>query len=210
MIERFNDIETRSSGVIYDSTFEQIKQMYEVDPEQAGELAISAIELILTGDISSDDYIIRMMLTPTKKINEINVARYETRKETAKQKKIVDMKLDKIADLYLKGFKQREIAERLGLTQQTVSYRIDVIKKKYPELLQKTDETFTKKVDIYQNTNNGNLVNNQGDIFTKKPNIYQNTNSTKNENLVSGNVCKNTSVEGETGQDSDWKDKFSF
>ena len=210
MIERFNDIETRSSGVIYDSTFEQIKQMYEVDPEQAGELAISAIELILTGEISSDDYIIRMMLTPTKKINEINVARYETRKETAKQKKIVDMKLDKIADLYLKGFKQREIAERLGLTQQTVSYRIDVIKKKYPELLQKNDEDSTKKVDIYQNTNNGNLVNIQEDIFTKKPNIYQNTNVTKNENLVKENVCKNTSVDGETGEDSDWKDKFSF
>ena len=210
MIERFNDIETRSSGVIYDSTFEQIKQMYEVDPEQAGELAISAIELILTGDISSDDYIIRMMLTPTKKINEINVARYETRKESAKQKKIVDMKLDKIADLFLKGFKQREIAERLGLTQQTVSYRIDVIKKKYPELLQKNDEDSTKKVDIYQNTNNGNLVNTQGDIFTKKPNIYQNTNVTKNENLVKENVCKNTSVEGETGEESDWKDKFSF
>lgn len=210
MIERFNDIETRSSGVIYDSTFEQIKQMYEVDPEQAGELAISAIELILTGDISSDDYIIRMMLTPTKKINEINVARYETRKETAKQKKIVDMKLDKIADLFLKGFKQREIAERLGLTQQTVSYRIDVIKKKYPELLQKNDEDSTKKVDVYQNTNNGNLVNIQEDIFTKKPNVYQNTKVTKNENLVRENVCKNTSVEGETGEDSDWKDKFSF
>ena len=210
MIERFNDIETRSSGVIYDSTFEQIKQMYEVDPEQAGELAISAIELILTGDISSDDYIIRMMLTPTKKINEINVAKYETRKETAKQKKIVDMKLDKIADLYLKGFKQREIAERLGLTQQTVSYRIDVIKKKYPELLQKNDENSTKKVDVYQNTNNGNLVNTQEDIFTKKPNVYQNTNVTKNENLVKENVCKNTSVEGETGEETDWKDKFSF
>ena len=210
MIERFNEIETRSSGVIYDSTFEQIKQMYEVDPEQAGELAISAIELILTGDISSDDYIIRMMLTPTKKINEINVARYETRKESAKQKKIVDMKLDKIADLFLKGFKQREIAERLGLTQQTVSYRIDVIKKKYPELLQKNDESFTKKVDVYQNTNNENLVNTQEDIFTKKPNIYQNTNVTKNENLVKENVCKNTSVEGESGEESDWKDKFSF
>ena len=210
MIERFNDIETRSSGVIYDSTFEQIKQMYEVDPEQAGELAISAIELILTGDISSDDYIIRMMLTPTKKINEINVARYETRKESAKQKKIVDMKLDKIADLFLKGFKQREIAERLGLTQQTVSYRIDVIKKKYPELLQKNDEDSTKKVDVYQNTNNGNLVNIQEDIFTKKPNVYQNTKVTKNENLVKENVCKNTSVEGETGEETDWKDKFSF
>ena len=210
MIERFNEIETRSSGVIYDSTFEQIKQMYEVDPEQAGELAISAIELILTGDISSDDYIIRMMLTPTKKINEINVARYETRKESAKQKKIVDMKLDKIADLFLKGFKQREIAERLGLTQQTVSYRIDVIKKKYPELLQKNDEDSTKKVDVYQNTNNGNLVNIQEDIFTKKPNVYQNTNVTKNENLVRENVCKNTSVDGETGEDTDWKDKFSF
>lgn len=210
MIEMFKDNEMRNSGVIYSSILEQIKQLYAVDPEQAGELAISAIELILTGDISSDDYIIRMMLTPTKKINEINVARYETRKETAKQKKIVDMKLDKIADLYLKGFKQREIAERLGLTQQTVSYRIDVIKKKYPELLQKNDEDSTKKVDIYQNTNNGNLVNIQEDIFTKKPNIYQNTNVTKNENLVRENVCKNTSVEGETGEDSDWKDKFSF
>ena len=103
----------------------------------------------------------------------------------------------------------REIISKTPL-KTLIKEKTDVIKKKYPELLQKNDESFTKKVDIYQNTNNENLVSTQEDIFTKKPNIYQNTNVTKNENLVKENVCKNTSVEGETGEESDWKDKFSF
>lgn len=81
MIEVFKESEARNSGVIYNSVFEQIKELYEVDPDQAGELAISAIELVLTGDISSDDINIRLMLTPIKKINEINVAKYETKIE---------------------------------------------------------------------------------------------------------------------------------
>ncbi|MBO7210991.1 MAG: hypothetical protein J6V44_08265 [Methanobrevibacter sp.] len=49
MIECFNDVEVRSSGVIMSSVFEQVKKMYAVDPDMAGELAISAIELVLTG-----------------------------------------------------------------------------------------------------------------------------------------------------------------
>ena len=38
------------------------------------------------------------------------------------------------------GMKQREIGERLGLSQQMVSYRVNTIKTKYPELL-KVDDT---------------------------------------------------------------------
>lgn len=156
----------RNSGVIYSSILEQIKQLHAVDPEQAGEFAISAIELVLTGEVSTDDVIIQMMLTPIKKINENNIARYETKVENAKQKKIMEMKLDKIAELANIGMRQREIGERLGLSQQIVSYRMNLIKKNYPELLQ-TKQIFTKNstndLDVYKNTKNEVFVKNQGE-----------------------------------------------
>ena len=144
MIEQFKDTEVRNTGVIYSSVLDQIMGLYEFDPEQAGELAISAIELILTGDISSDDVNIRVMLAPIKKLTEVNVNKYDNKVENQKHKKIVEMKLDVIADLWNKGYKQREIGERVGLSQQVISYRIDVIKKKYPELLTAEPENFTK------------------------------------------------------------------
>lgn len=155
MIERFKDNEIRVSGLIYNSVLEQIKELYEYDPEQAGELAIAAVELVLTGDISTDDVNIRLMLKPMQKINENNVAKYENKKEVQKQKKIQNDKLDKIAELLTAGYKQREIGERLGLSQQMVSYRINVIKTKYPELLQTNLTNDTKEV-----TNNTNTYKN--------------------------------------------------
>lgn len=147
MIEQFKDTEMRNSGVIYNSTFEQIKQLYEMDPEQAGELAISAIELVLTGEMSSNDPVIGLLLQPMKKINENNQTRYDSKVENAKTKKMIDMKLDKIADLANAGYKQREIGEKLGLSQQMVSYRMTLIKQNYPELLQKNEVIVQTKED---------------------------------------------------------------
>ena len=135
MINVFKETEARNSGVIYNSTLEQIKKLYEADPERAGELAISAIELVLTGEISSDDMMIGILLEPMRKINENNQIKYDTRVENAKSKKITDMKLDKIAEMANKGCKQREIGEKLGLSQQIISYRMGLIKTNYPELL---------------------------------------------------------------------------
>lgn len=149
MIECFNEVETRNSGIVFNSTFEQIKKLYAVDPEKAGELAISAIELILTGQISSDDYMVDMLLTPAKIINENKVNEYNTKVEVSKQKKIADMKLAEIAELLREGWKQKAIGEKLGLPQQTVSYRVGIIRSKYPELLQpQGDET----ANFYQKT----------------------------------------------------------
>lgn len=212
MIECFNDVEVRSSGVIMSSVFEQVKKMYAVDPDMAGELAISAIELVLTGQISSDDAMIDMLLAPAKVINDHNVQRYENRKEGSKNKKIKDMKLDEIAEMLQKGMKQKEIAERLHISQQTVSYRMGLIRTQYPELMQQRGtETaiLPKNLDVYQNTNSftnvqtNSLQNGTPRIPDESPvqtfyqnseclpksvqtkiDVYQKTKSTKNENLV--------------------------
>ena len=109
--------------------------MHAVDPELAGELAISAIELVLTGQISSDDAMIDMLLAPAKVINDNNVQKYEMKIETGKTKKMKDMRLEEIAQLSLKGLRQSEIAKSLGIPQQTVSYRLSLIRTSYPELL---------------------------------------------------------------------------
>ena len=193
MIERFNDVEVRGTGLVLSSMFEQIKKMHAVDPDMAGELAISAIELVLTGQISSDDAMIDMMLAPARVINNNNVQKYELRKEGSKNKKIKEMKLEEIADMFKNGVKQREIAERLNLSQQTVSYRIGVIRTQYPELLQdvrqetaildespaqtfyKQSESLPKnlqtKVDVYQNTkiqkDEKPVFLQEGDLFVK-------------------------------------------
>lgn len=171
MIEKFNDCEMRKSGLVYNSTLQQIKELYLHDKEKAGELAMSAIELVLTGQISSDDVMVKLMLTPAQAMVDRDVDAYNQKVESQRQRKIEDMKLDKIAELLNMGMRQREIGERLGLTQQTVSYRVNQIKKSYPELLQ-TD---------YKNTNE--TVCTTKNTKTSVGNT-KNTNSTKNENLV--------------------------
>lgn len=171
MIEMFKDNEMRPSGLVFSSVLEQIKELHQYDPEQAGELAISAIELILTGDMSSDDVNIKIMLAPLRKITEVNVSKYETKVENKRQKKIAEMKLDKIAELLAAGYKQREIGERLGLSQQTVSYRIDVIKKNYPELLQ----TNGTKIQAISQKNKDTKIQNFVQTCTKEENFVQNS-----------------------------------
>lgn len=174
MIEIFNEVEVRNSGVIYSSLLEQIKRMHAVDPDKAGELAISAIELVLTGQMSSDDIMVDMLLQPLLAIRDKDQDKYEQKTQAAKNKKIEDMKLREIAELYMQGCSQAQIGERLGIKQQTISYRLTVIKTNYPELLQKNGETFTKVTKT-----------------TKKENLVT-TKVTKNENLVKPDVYQNT------------------
>lgn len=192
MIEKFNNVEIRGTGVVMSSMFEQIKKMHAVDPDLAGELAISAIELVLTGQISSDDAMIDMLLAPAKVITDNNVQRYEARKEGSKSKKIKDMKLDDIAELYKAGVRQKEIAERLHLTQQTVSYRLGLIKTSYPELLREEPEIMLPYSEPAAQTI---LPKNKQNLQTN-PDIYQNTKNTKNENLVILQEDENACTDG--------------
>lgn len=194
MIEQFKDNEVRNSGIIYSSTFEQIKKLYAMDPEQAGEFAIAAIELVLTGEISSDDYYIELMLEPTKKLNENNRSKYDTKKENARLKKIEDMKLDKIAELISSGLKQSQVGERLGLSQQIISYRMGIIRSQYPELLTGAPAQIltknTKKSTKIQKTEPEILQTNVDD--TKEiTNDTNDTKTTKNTKICEEEtVCK--------------------
>ncbi len=195
MIEKFNDVEVRGTGVVMSSMFEQIKKMHAVDPDLAGELAISAIELVLTGQISSDDAMIDMLLAPAKIITDNNVQRYEARKENSKGKKIKDMKLDELAELYKAGVRQKEIAERLHLTQQTVSYRLGLIKTNYPELLREEPEIMLPISEPAAQTilpKNESLPKN----LQTNSDVYQNTKNTKNENLVILQEDENACTDG--------------
>lgn len=218
MIEMFNEVDVRGSGVIYASTFEQIKKMYAVDPEKAGELAISAIEMVLTGQISTDDYMIDMMLTTAKAVNENNVAKYESRVESARQKKVRDLKLAEIADLLHAGWKQREIGEKLGMSQQNVSYRIGVIRSSYPELLQpEVTETAYKQNEILQTdlqtvqTAQKDLQTRLYDIDTNGTNNFtNNTNNTKNEVCENGVFVKSFVKNGEEEEVAPKKPEFYF
>ena len=218
MIEYFNDVDVRGSGVIYASTFEQIKKMYAVDPEKAGELAISAIEMVLTGQISTDDYMIDMMLTTAKAVNENNVAKYESRVEGARQKKVRDLKLAEIADLLRAGWKQREIGEKLGMSQQNISYRIGVIRSSYPELLlPEGNETAYKQNEILQ-TDLQTVQTAQKDLQIRlydkdtngTNNFTNNTNNTKNEIGESGVFVEKFVKNGETKAEAPKKKEFYF
>ena len=204
MIEQFKDLEMRKSGLIYNGTFEQIKKLYEVDPEKAGELAISAIEFVLCGDISSDDMMVSLMLEPIRPINESNSIKYDQKVESARQKKITEQKLDLIADLSKRGFRQREIADRLGLTQQMVSYRLGVIKSSYPELLGEADRTKEiQKNDIVTNNTKEFTKTLQKNLQTDQD-FTNNTKNTKDTNFVPEVFCKNEGVVEEVKAQSEW------
>ena len=156
MIDYFNEVPMRKSGVVFSSTLEQIKKLYEVNPAQAGELAISAIELVLTGQVSSNDVLIDLMLEPARAISQTQQDKYDTKVESSKQKKIVEYKLDKIAELLNHGLKQKDVGKTLGLSQQTISYRVGLIKKMCPEMLNeelvKGKSSAKKTVEIEEET----------------------------------------------------------
>lgn len=67
MISKMKNSEIRDSGVISSSMLQWIRQLYSISPEKTGEFAISAIESILTGEISSNDAIIKVMLISMNK-----------------------------------------------------------------------------------------------------------------------------------------------
>ena len=190
MINYFKDNAMRNSGVIYDSTFEQIKKLYAKDPQTAGELAISAIELVLTGDMSTDDGMIDILLEPLKVQRKKDKVRYDQKIEAQKMQKITSQKLDEIAALVNAGVKQSLIASRLGLTQQTVSNRLKTIRLEFPELLQANEACTNdnKLVQVVQSVQTNNDFVQAKNVCTN-PVQEENACTNSNKLVQNGTTC---------------------
>ena len=176
MIEKFKENEARKSALIYLSNFEQVKELYEDDKEMAGELAISIMEMALTGEISSNNKIIRLMLKNFEVSAENNKQKYEARKRNTKQEKAEKYNLYEIAEMLNEGKTQAEIADALGISRQTVNRRLnEMIRVNYPELLCSNGKMSN---DVKQCKNNDNDNDNDND------NVNDNINGNGNGNVL--------------------------
>ena len=186
MINEFKDSEVRKSGVIYRSTFNQIKKLYDKNPLLAGELAISAIELVLTGDISSDDDNIDMYLEVNREVAQKNFDAYDAKVENDRRNKIIKYQYDEIARLYQQKYTQKAIAQQLKLSQQTVSNRLAAIRKDFPELLQDG----TSKKEFVPSLQEKNACTNLqvNSACTNEEKFVQTCTNVQEENVCTNNV----------------------
>lgn len=160
MISKFKNNEARKSALIYLSNFEQVKELYEDDKEMAGELAISIMEMALTGEISSNNKIIRLMLKNFEVSAEKNKQKYEARERNTKQETAEKYKLYEIAEMLNEGKTQAEIAIALDISRQTVNRRLnEMIRINYPELLC-SDGRMSNDVKQCKNNDNDNESDN--------------------------------------------------
>ena len=165
MIANLKDTPMRTSGVIYQSSLQQLRMLLPKDPQLAGELAISIIELTLTGEMSSDNLTIQLATENLRNVIKNNQEKYDKTKETKRQSKIQEYKLDTIADFLKQGKSQSEIAKLLGLNKQTISYRINnMIKTNYPELLSNSYDESNEKF-LTSSSNESKNLTGSGNIF---------------------------------------------
>lgn len=171
MITDFKKSERRESAIIYQSTLQQIMDVHAQDPIKAGELAISAIEMMLTGDISSDDWMIKAMLRDMEHISVKNKVAHDKSVEAKRQARITKMKLDTIAELLLEGRSQKAIAAALNESQQTISNRVKIIREEYPELLEEENQKNQKNPtnQIHVNVNDNVNVNVNENVTSASP-----------------------------------------
>lgn len=134
MIKEVRDLKSRPSGVIYESTWEQIKKLYNKNPDLGKELAFSVIEQTLTGDISSDDLTIQLICDGLKPINQKAQQKYDIQVKSKRESKCESLQLQKIVELVNMGKTQEEIGKILGVSRQTINNRIRIINEEFPEL----------------------------------------------------------------------------
>lgn len=198
MIKEIKNLDMRKSGIIYDSALEQIRQLYNMgQTEVAGELAISAIEMILCGEISSDNPMIEIFLTPLKGQVEKDKTKQEQKIELAKNEKLVKQRLEEVAEMHLAGMTQTEIGCRLGVSQQTIGKRLILIRAEFPYLLgeDESEKSVQPENVVQACTTKNEIVQPKNGCNTTK-NVVQDCKSctTKDEVVQLKNGCKSSTV----------------
>ena len=230
MIKEFKNTPIRETGVINRGMFEQVKMLYLQDAEKGGELAVSLMEHVLTGDHSSDDFMVSFAIANHKEVISKNQAKWDAKKETKHGAKAEELR--PVVQLHCQGLTQAAIAKQLKIAQSTVSKRLSQARIDFPELFEEYSnipnnqkysdnqnndeysdnipngiqgETEEKLEYIPKNRNNENIP-----IFQK----FQDVNVNVNDNVyVNVNAPDGISPSGESGLRPDTpssKRKFDF
>lgn len=134
MIKKFKDNEVRATGIINRGMFEQVKMLYLQDPAAGGELAVSLMEQVLTGDHSSDDFMVKFAIANHQETIARSQERYDASKEARHD--AVEAGLREIADMLKSGMKQVDIARKLNISTSNLSKKVSKIRKEFPSLLE--------------------------------------------------------------------------
>ena len=121
MISKFSDEPIRDSGIVYGANMEQIEELYSENPELAGELAISILELTLKGTLSTNNSVIRIMLKNLEKQIQKDHEKWEKRAySNQKRTEQKEEKMVKVADLLDEGYSPAEIVKQTGYSRTMV------------------------------------------------------------------------------------------
>jgi hypothetical protein len=196
MIKEFKDLPMRPTGQVYQSMLTQIKKRYAKDPEQAGEMAISFIEFILTGEISSDDDIIEGFIegyrVSTKKAQD----RYDAKVDATKDS------LRPIAEMLNAGMRQAEIARRLGVQPPAISKKVTQIRTKFPDLLE-TSGNVGKFPETLESEESLEIVSEVSENVGKVPESLGNVSYDFGKSGKVGNVSKVSNVSSDNDNEDD-------
>ena len=183
MITEFDYENCRESSILYKTAYKQIARKYQRGKyEEAAELAVAYFQVMLQGYTTTDDEDIEDLVEPyaamSKKANE----RYSRKVEREKNKQIEDLQLHEIAGMLEEGESYGTIADTLGIQKSTVSYRVGVMKDKYPELLENVGDGNTVGTVRNVRTVRNNDNDNDNDNDNVNDNVNENVNDKENEN----------------------------
>jgi len=131
----------QDSCIVYNSLYDQAMDYYDDgDYKEGMELLLSYIEIGLTGEaIHDNERAARTILRSYYPILQKNTERYNVAIQSKRDSRRDSQKLDDIARMIKEGVSQSEMAEKLNVTQGTISNRIKLIKKEYNFLLLDTE-----------------------------------------------------------------------
>lgn len=138
MIKEFKNNPIRDTGVINRGMFEQVKMLYLQDKDKGGELAVSLMEHVLTGDHSSDDFMVSFSIANHKEVISRNQVKWDAKKETKHGARAEELK--PVVQLHCQGLTQAAIAKKLMIAQSTVSKRLSQARIDFPELFEEYSE----------------------------------------------------------------------
>ena len=158
MINEFDFEACRDSAILYQSIYKQVARKYKRGKyEEAAELALSYMQIMLNGYTTTDDEDIQDMLEPYVSVSKKANERYSRKLQKDAENQIKELLLEEIASMINEGKSYAAIADSLNIAKSTVSYRVGIIKEKYPELLSEVqDGNSVRIVRTVQSNDNDN------------------------------------------------------